>query len=1082
MNNVALYGQVLGLKSQLHECCCALERSHREYSTIAQLLQGIVGHSTLGVVSVWLQENGSWVPSYVSPSGELIFGYRDVELLQGDAWRSHILEEDWLSVIEPALAAVFVDLLLQQQVTYRFLHPDGNVHWMLAQIEARWDEASYGWAVDLTNIDISQLMLTQQGLTQSEQQYRSLFEQNPNPMWVVEPVGLTILAANEAVTHLYGYSPEEMQGLNLLNLSPVGERSQLLDWFHHDSEFAEPPDLPGVSRVWLHCARDENQIYVDLAKRVIVWNGETAWLVLATNVTKRQQAEQALVSREAQLRALIDHLPFEVWAKDCEKRVTLQNTVERQLRGDMLGQLEDYDAIVPALRAQWDEQDRCVLNGTAIRIEEVRQVEGSYRCFDKMIAPIWVGNRIEGMVGVNIDITERKQAEAALQQSEERFREIANTLQQLFFVCSAITGEYYYVSPAYERLWGRSCQSLYDDPTSWMEPVHPDDLEQVMQLVQQQADKQDSHLEYRLVRPNGSICWISADITPIRDEHGQLLRYVGIAEDITMRKMAEEALQQLNAELEERVRDRTEALRQSEEQFRNIFDVSPVGIVLVHVGDRRIERSNEAFCHLLGYAEFNEQQLDALIYPADVPKLNEIFTQLQNIGTTHGQLELRGIRQTGDPVWMTLTATLLDRAQGSKNYAIAMVEDISNRKQAELVLRQQATREQLLRAIAERIRQSLDLDAIVEVAVTEVGQALNADRTLIVQLYPNGGGRVVREAAQPSYEGTEGLYFADLALSEACYTFYAQGNARLVADALQDPWGQDWIELMSAFQVRSKIVAPIVCHTSDDARSLWGLLIVHACREQRQWQMSEVSILQQIASQLAIAIQQSDLYHQLQAELAERNRIEAQLRASLQEKEVLLKEVHHRVKNNLQMISSLLSLQSRTLQSPAMLEPFVESQRRIQAIALIHQKLYSSENVADVNMADYIHNLATDLFGAFKAAQVRLQLSIEPVTVSIDVAIACGLIINELVSNAFKHAFTNQQAGTIQIQFQAQNLQTPLFTLSIQDNGIGLNTALDLSQVQTLGLRIVHAMVHKLRGTWTIDNTQGCSFTIAFSG
>ncbi|NJO11434.1 MAG: PAS domain-containing protein, partial [Leptolyngbyaceae cyanobacterium SL_1_1] len=155
-----------------------------------------------------------------------------------------------------------------------------------------------------------------------------------------------------------------------------------------------------------------------------------------------------------------------------------------------------------------------------------------------------------GLEGFATDISDRKRAELALKESESRFQEIANTIHQLFFVRCAMTRRYLYVSPAYERIWGRSIESLNDSPESWQEAIHIDDRERIQASIANQFNGQSTEREYRIVRPNGEVRWIYAQISPVLDEAGQPLRYIGIADDITCRKQAEAELKASRAELE----------------------------------------------------------------------------------------------------------------------------------------------------------------------------------------------------------------------------------------------------------------------------------------------------------------------------------------------------------------------------------------------------------------------------------------------------------------------------------------------------------------------------------------------------
>jgi two-component sensor histidine kinase/HAMP domain-containing protein len=220
---------------------------------------------------------------------------------------------------------------------------------------------------------------------------------------------------------------------------------------------------------------------------------------------------------------------------------------------------------------------------------------------------------------------------------------------------------------------------------------------------------------------------------------------------------------------------------------------------------------------------------------------------------------------------------------------------------------------------------------------------------------------------------------------------------------------------------------------------------------------------------------------ELMQEIFERIRVENKLRESLQEKEVLLKEIHHRVKNNLQVISSLLYLQSRKIKDVEALDMFVESQNRIRSMALIHEKLYQSEDMVHVDFAEYTRNLIGHLANSYgtQLKKVRIDTRFENVLLSIDKGIPCALIVNELVTNALKYAFPDGRQGTIRIDFEKAADET--VALTVQDDGVGLDTAFDLHQSETLGMQLVRSLTQQLRGKIDVGNGQGARFTITFN-
>ncbi len=217
-------------------------------------------------------------------------------------------------------------------------------------------------------------------------------------------------------------------------------------------------------------------------------------------------------------------------------------------------------------------------------------------------------------------------------------------------------------------------------------------------------------------------------------------------------------------------------------------------------------------------------------------------------------------------------------------------------------------------------------------------------------------------------------------------------------------------------------------------------------------------------------------------DISDRKKIEEQLKASLAEKEILLQEIHHRVKNNLNVIISLLNLQSSYVSDDAIIDMFIDSQNRIGTMALIHEQLYGSENLAQLNFADYVRNLVSHLFLAYQSAtstEVELSIEIPPLTLNFETATPCGLILNELVTNAFKHAFADGRPGKVSITLAHHAHGLKLF---VQDNGIGFPPDIDWQNCPTLGLRLVRLLARQLDATLTQDiSAAGTCFCLTFS-
>jgi PAS domain S-box-containing protein len=207
---------------------------------------------------------------------------------------------------------------------------------------------------------------------------------------------------------------------------------------------------------------------------------------------------------------------------------------------------------------------------------------------------------------------------------------------------------------------------------------------------------------------------------------------------------------------------------------------------------------------------------------------------------------------------------------------------------------------------------------------------------------------------------------------------------------------------------------------------------------------------------------------------------EEQIKNSLLEKEVLLKEVHHRVKNNLQIIASLLNFQSRYVKDPEALNMFKESQNRVKSIALIHEKLYQTKDLSRIEFAGYIKSLVSHLFLTFDIKPDRISFSVNAnnLFLSVDTAIPCGLIINELVTNSLKYAFPEDRKGQITINLNYNNLNE--YELIVKDNGISLPENIVIGKTETLGFQLINTLVTQLDAKADIIRNNGTTFLIKF--
>ena len=294
-----------------------------------------------------------------------------------------------------------------------------------------------------------------------------------------------------------------------------------------------------------------------------------------------------------------------------------------------------------------------------------------------MIDTVWANVRLSDGTRITIgrDITERKRVEEALRESEERFRQLAENVREVFWLTSPDSKHMLYVSPAYDSVWGRPRETLYQDASSFMDAVHPEDRPFVSDNLAG-VPGNEFEFEYRIIKPDGSVRWIRDRRFPVRDQSGQVYRLAGIAEDITERKLAEEKL------------------RENRELFRSAFDHAAIGMALVSPDGRWLQ-VNHSLCEIVGYSE---QELlattfQAITHPDDlVADLAYVHQMLAGQISSY-QMEKRYRHKLGHTVWVLLGVSLVRDGQGNPLYFISQIQDITVRKQAEVQLK--TTSEQL---------------------------------------------------------------------------------------------------------------------------------------------------------------------------------------------------------------------------------------------------------------------------------------------------------------------------------------------------------------------------------------------------
>lgn len=442
-------------------------------------------------------------------------------------------------------------------------------------------------------------------------------------------------------------------------------------------------------------------------------------------------------------------------------------------------------------------------------------------------------------------IRQKQAEEAARQLAEEaarrqqQYHALVNSIDGIVWEAAACLRQFSFISQSAERLLGYPIARWLTEPDFWQAHLHPDDQAHTLRFFQELTQASpNQELEFRMITADGRIVWLRNMLSTVV-ENDQLVKLRGVMVDITQQKQAAEDLQE------------------SEARYRAVVEQSIDCIYLVDVETRQILEANSAAQHLLGYPleEFQQRSMYE-IFASDRAVLD---SQIQGVlaGESHYLGESQHRCKDGSYVDISTSLSLISY-RGRKVFCL-IARDITEQKRTETALQQQADRERLIREITQHIRKFLDLEAVLNATVSEVRQLLQVDRVVIYRFLPDRSGEIVVESASAEALSILGYKVHEPCLDDIREELCQTGRISAIDDTATAQLHPCHAALLAELQIRANLVVPIV-----QAGDLWGLLIAHHCSAPRQWQPAEITLLNQISSQVAIAIQQSEFYHQVQ--------------------------------------------------------------------------------------------------------------------------------------------------------------------------------------------------------------------------
>jgi PAS domain S-box-containing protein len=653
---------------------------------------------------------------------------------------------------------------------------------------------------------------------------------------------------SQGAEQIYGFSPDQFFADPYLWDSRVPEEDVRQASIRHRLEdiVAERP----ISTIYRFLHKDNSLRWIHCTMVPRRDDAQNCWFVTAVGVdiTEQKLLEEELRRYERVVSATVDGISL---VDPTYTYRLINNTYLRwnqkhrdQIVGHTVAELLGEETFTRLVKPNID---RC-LQGEVVTYEDWFEFPGVKQKFVSVTYSPYrdLNGMISGIVASTHDLTSLKRTEQVLYETQMQYLTLVNTVQGIVWEADPATFQFTFVSAQAEKILGYPV-SQWLEPGFWVDHIHPEDREAVIKFCQESTQALKSHsFEYRMISAKGEVVWLYDSVTVV-DEAGVLSRLQGLMVDITERKLADASLKDYQQMIQQ-VAESTLAILYVYDllENRNIF-VNP-----------QIEA-------VLGYSSAEIEEMGSSLFPSLVhpDDLFQVLTLKDRCSEATADeilpIEYRIRHKDGSYRWLLSRDRVIKRtANGDPWQILGVATDITHQKHLQVQLAEQVEREHLLNTVSQQIRQTLDLEQIWTAAVQEVRQLLNTERVIIYRLEQDGTGMIVSESVEPGILALLGIVIEDSCFTNHWHRSYQQGRISQINDIETAAIQPCHLELLRRCQVRANLVVPIL-----QGEDLWGLLIAHHCSEPKEWQPWTVKLMQQIASQLGIAIQQAEIYTQL---------------------------------------------------------------------------------------------------------------------------------------------------------------------------------------------------------------------------